>query len=327
MKLFTFKAPSSSGNGVHVGALDATGSTAVSFTRASRGDARFASMLALVRAGSAILDEAQSILDSHPADAAYDLAEVTLLAPLPDPPRFRDCSLFIEHLAPAFLGMARTLAAAAEDPDAEYERLVATGDFGRPAVFAERVIYYNADHLSVSGPGDEIVAPPDTHHVDYELEIAAVVGTTGRNLTAADAGAAIFGYTIFNDWSCRDLQTEVMASRLGPARGKDFDGANTVGPWIVTADELGDPYQLKMSARVNGETWSDGSSASIEHTFEDAVAYLSRGRTIHAGELLGSGTVLSGSPIEIGKRLKDGDEVELEVEGIGVLRNRLRLSR
>ncbi|MFT4287983.1 fumarylacetoacetate hydrolase family protein [Nocardioides sp.] len=326
MRLITFKAPSGTGNGVHVGAVDSTGTTAVSFTRASAQDPRFASMLALVRAGGGVLDEAQSILDSHPADAAYDLAEVTLLAPLPDPPRFRDCSLFIEHLAPAFLGMARNLAATAADPEAEYARLVATGDFDLPAVFSERVIYYNADHLSVSGPGAEIVAPPDTTHVDYELELAAILGHTATDVPVTEAAEAIFGYTIFNDWSCRDLQTEVMASRLGPARGKDFDGANAFGPWIVTADEIGDPYHLKMTARVNGETWSDGSSASMHHRFEDAIAYLSHGRTIYAGEILGSGTVLSGSPIEIGRRLKDGDEVELEIEGIGVLRNRLRLA-
>ena len=320
LRLITF----TTGNETHVGALD--GETAVSLTRASGADPRFASMLDLVRAGHTALDDARELIDSHPSDSVRDVQDVTLRAPLPNPTRFRDCSLFIAHLQPAFRGMARTLAAQADDPDAEYERLVATGKFDTPEVFSRQVIYYNADHTAVSGPGDVIVAPSESRQLDYELEFAAVMGTTAKDVAHEDASAVIFGYTILNDWSCRDLQMTVMESQLGPSRGKDFDGSNTFGPCIVTPDELGSPYELQMEARVNGEVWSHGSSSTMHHSFEDAIVHFSRGRTIHAGDVLGTGTVMSGSPIEIGKRLKDGDEVELEVEGIGVLRNRVQLS-
>lgn len=321
MKLITFTVAGTT----HTGALDGTGARAVSFTQASGGDPRFTSMLDLVQAGGDVLEDAQALLDSHAANAVYDVDAIRLLAPLPNPVRLRDCSLFIEHLQPAFRGMARSLAAKAEDPEAEYERLVASGTFDTPAVFSEQVVYYIADHTAISGPGDLIVAPAETRQFDYELEFAAVIGRTVKDVSREEATGAIFGYTILNDWSCRDLQTTVMSSQLGPSRGKDFDGSNTLGPCIVTADELGSPYALKMSARVNGETWSEGSSHSMHHSFEDAVRHFTDGRTLYAGEVLGSGTVLSGSPVEIGKRLKDGDEIELEVQGIGVLRNRIQL--
>lgn len=321
MKLITFTADGET----HVGAIDGSGERAISLTRASAGDPRFGSMLDLIRSGRPALDAAAELVGLHPVDAAFDLQDVTLRAPLPNPVRLRDCSLFIEHLQPAFRGLARKLAAEADDPEAEYERLIATGRFDMPPVFAENVIYYTADHTAVSGPGDLIVAPSETRQLDYELEFAAVIGRTGKNVSAQDAGDYIFGYTIFNDWSCRDLQNVAMSSQLGPSRGKDFDGSNTLGPCIVTADEIGSPYGLEMSARVNGEQWSHGSSATMHHTFEDAIAHFSLNRTIHAGEVLGTGTVLSGSPVEIGKQLKDGDEVELDVAGIGVLRNRVQL--
>jgi 2-keto-4-pentenoate hydratase/2-oxohepta-3-ene-1,7-dioic acid hydratase in catechol pathway len=321
MKLITFTADSRT----HVGVIDGSDAYAISLTSASKGDPRFASMLELIRGGRQALADAAEIVELHPVDAAFDLEAVTLKAPLPDPVRLRDCSLFIEHLQPAFRGMARKLASTADDPEAEYERLVATGKYDTPEVFARQVIYYNADHTSISGPGDVIVAPQETRQLDYELEFAAVLGRTGRDIGADDAADAIFGYTIFNDWSCRDLQSTAMGSQLGPSRGKDFDGSNTLGPCIVTADEIASPYDLELTARVNGEVWSHGFSSTMHHTFEDAVAHFSLGRTVHAGEVLGTGTVLSGSPVEIGRELKDGDEVELEVSGIGVLRNRVQL--
>lgn len=321
MKLITY----TFGGSTHVGA-HATGSAVVSLTKASGGDSRFTSMLDLIQAGGSVLEDAQTILDALPAEAIHQLSEITLRPPIPNPPRFRDCSLFLEHLQPAFRGIARAMADTSDDPESEYERLVATGNYDTPPVFSEEVIYYTGDHTAISGPGELIVAPPETRQLDYELEWAAIVGRTARNVGPQDAEAAIFGYTILNDWSCRDVRSVVMASRLGPARGKDFDGSNTLGPCIVTADEIASPYSLDMTARVNGEEWSRGSTSAMHHTFADAITYLSSGRTVYAGEVIGSGTVLSGSPFEIGKRLKDGDQVELEVAGLGVLRNRIQLS-
>lgn len=322
MKLTTFVAHGET----HVGALDESGDRAISLTQASQGDPRFTSMLGLIRGGQPALDVARELVDLHPAEAAFGLQDVTLRAPLPNPVRLRDCSLFIEHLQPAFRGMARKLAAETSDPEAEYQRLISTGRFDMPPVFSETVIYYMADHTAVSGPGDVIVAPLETRQFDYELEFAAVIGQTGKSVTRESAHNYIFGYTLFNDWSCRDLQNVAMSSQLGPSRGKDFDGGNTLGPWIVTADEMQSPYGLEMKARVNGEEWSHGSSSTMHHSFEDAIVHLSLNRTIYAGDVIGSGTVLSGSSVEIGKQLKDGDEVELEVAGIGVLRNRVQLS-
>ena len=158
--------------------------------------------------------------------------------------------------------------------------------------------------------------------IDYELELACVIGAGGRDISREDAASHIFGFTIFNDASARDAQMAEMAGQVGPAKGKDFDTGNVFGPWIVTREELGDPYSLEMVARVNGEEWSRGSSASMHHRFEDLIAFVSRAETLHPGEILGSGTVGSGCGLEQGRFLSSGDVVELEIEGIGTLRNR-----
>jgi 2-keto-4-pentenoate hydratase/2-oxohepta-3-ene-1,7-dioic acid hydratase in catechol pathway len=284
------------------------------------GDPEFSSAEALIAGGPDALAKARSVADA--AARSVPLAEVTLRAPLSRPARIRDCTLFIEHLEPAFRALARKQAADNDNPDAEYKRLVETGRFDLPEVLREQPVYYNVDPLSLSGPGELIVAPYFSQWLDYELEIGVVLGRTARDVTASDAADSIFGYTIYNDWSLRDVQTRVMQSNLGPAEGKDFDGGTTIGPCLVTKDEL-DPYALEMIARVNGEEWSRGNSASMAHSIEEAIVHLSRGKTIHATELWGSGTVLSGSGFELGRTLQDGDVVELEVEGIGVLRNQV----
>jgi 2-keto-4-pentenoate hydratase/2-oxohepta-3-ene-1,7-dioic acid hydratase in catechol pathway len=123
--------------------------------------------------------------------------------------------------------------------------------------------------------------------------------------------------------SARDAQATEMEGQLGPAKGKDFDTGNVLGPWLVTADEIGDPYDLTMVARVNGEEWSRGHSGTMHHRFEDIIAFVSRSETLHPGEILGSGTVGGGCGLELGRFLDPGDVVELEVERIGVLRNRI----
>jgi len=114
-----------------------------------------------------------------------------------------------------------------------------------------------------------------------------------------------------------------MAAGLGPAKGKDFDGANALGPWLVTADEIADPYNLTMVARVNGEEWSRGNSGEMHHRFEDIIAHVSRDETLHPGEFLGSGTVGGGCGLELGRMLAHGDVVELAIDGLGVLQNRV----
>jgi 2-keto-4-pentenoate hydratase/2-oxohepta-3-ene-1,7-dioic acid hydratase in catechol pathway len=159
--------------------------------------------------------------------------------------------------------------------------------------------------------------------MDFELEFGVFLSKPGRNISVEKAREHIFGYTIYNDFSARDTQFEEMQGMLGPAKGKSFDAGNVLGPWIVTADEIPDPYHLEMTARVNGEVWTNSTSSGMLHSFEDIIAYVSRGETLRAGEFFGSGTVGGGCGLELDRWLKHGDVVELEVGSIGILRNRV----
>jgi 2-keto-4-pentenoate hydratase/2-oxohepta-3-ene-1,7-dioic acid hydratase in catechol pathway len=266
-----------------------------------------ATMQELIEAGPDGLAAARAaVAAARPADKIA-LTDVRLLAPLPVPAQIRDCLVFEEHLRNAFARGAEL-----------------TGEAPRPIpdVWFEQPIYYKANRFSVVGPGADVVWPAYSQVMDYELELACVIGRGGRDIAPDDAPEHVFGYTIFNDASARDAQMREMAGQLGPAKGKDFDTGNVLGPWIVTPDELGDPQALAMTARVNGEEWSRGSSAAMHHSFADIIAHVSASETLHPGEVLGSGTVGTGCGLELGRFLADGDVVELEVEGIGVLRNR-----
>ncbi|KUN03495.1 hypothetical protein AQI95_23680 [Streptomyces yokosukanensis] len=309
----------------HLGALLDDDSAVLDLTAAAPEDDALRTMQSLIDSGADGLDRARTQCALRPERALVPRDAVRLLAPLPRPLRIRDCGLFVAHAAAALRELARRQAAEAADPDAEFERLMASGRFDLNPLFYERVLYYTCDHLSVSGPEDEIEVPAGAKELDYELEFAAVLGRTARDVDPSAAREHIFGYTVFNDWSARDLQIALMRTGVGPGEGKDFDGSNALGPCIVTSDELPDPYDLTMTARVNGEEWSRGRTDGMQHSFEDAVVHFSRGRSIHAGEVMASGTVPSGTAFDLGKRLRDGDVVELEVDGIGVLRNRVRI--
>lgn len=290
--------------------------------RSGAADAAFESMQSLLEAGPGAWDRARALLEVAPQEDVVERSSVRLRAPLPRPVRLRDCSLFLEHMEKALkLAGQRAVAAAPDAETAERERN--NPRYVMQPIFKDRVIYYNADAGSVSGPDDDIVWPRESKWIDYELEWACVVGKTARDVAPADAGSHIFGYTIFNDWSARDVQMAVMAANLGPGEGKDFEGGYGLGPCIATPDEFPNPYKLTMTARINGEEWSRGSTSSMHHRFEDAIVQFSRGKTIRAGEVIGSGTVLSGCGFELGRQLSPGDTVELEVEGIGILRNRV----
>jgi 2-keto-4-pentenoate hydratase/2-oxohepta-3-ene-1,7-dioic acid hydratase in catechol pathway len=165
--------------------------------------------------------------------------------------------------------------------------------------------------------------PSYTERFDYELEWGIFIGTLGADITEAAAPDHIAGYTVFDDFSARDIQMAEMRGRLGPAKGKDFDTGNAIGPWLVTRDELPDPYALTMTARVNGAEWSRGSTGDMHWSFEEIVSYISRSETLYPGDFIGSGTVGGGCGLELGAFLKRGDVVELEVERIGPLRNRV----
>jgi 2-keto-4-pentenoate hydratase/2-oxohepta-3-ene-1,7-dioic acid hydratase in catechol pathway len=180
--------------------------------------------------------------------------------------------------------------------------------------------YYKGIPDTVIGPDEEIPWPPYTEKLDHELELAAVIGRPGRDISPADALVHVFGWTIWNDVSARDVQARELPIGMGPGKAKDWDGSNVLGPCIVTADEL-DAGNLRMTVRVNGEVWGEDSSASMHHSFGDLIAYASLAETLHPGDVLGSGTAQGGSGLELDRWLRAGDVIELEIEGIGTLRN------
>jgi 2-keto-4-pentenoate hydratase/2-oxohepta-3-ene-1,7-dioic acid hydratase in catechol pathway len=182
--------------------------------------------------------------------------------------------------------------------------------------------YYKGLPDTVIGPEETIPWPAYTDRLDHELELAAVIGRRGKNIPRDEAMDHVFGYTIWNDVSARDVQTRELPIGMGPAKAKDWDGSNVLGPCIVTADEL-DGTNVQMTVRVNGEVWGEDSSASMHHTFADLIAYASQAQTVYPGEVLGSGTAPGGSGLELDRWIQPGDVVELEVEGIGVLRNQI----
>ena len=182
--------------------------------------------------------------------------------------------------------------------------------------------YYKGMPDTVIGPEDEIPWPSYTEKLDHELELAAVIGKRGRDIPRERALDHVFGWTIWNDLSARDVQTRELPLGLGPAKAKDWDGSNVLGPWIVTADEL-DASHLLMTVRVNGEVWGEDRSSNMHHAFADLIAYASLAQTLYPGEVFGSGTAAGGSGLELDRWLAEGDVIELEIEGIGILRNRV----
>jgi len=261
------------------------------------------------------LDAALALGDQAVAGTGVPLSDVRLLAPI-RPACLRDFVAFETHVE----GVRRSIDGAAGVPDAWYDAPT----------------FYFANPHTIIGPDDDAVFPESSSARDFELEVAVVLGAGGTSLTTAQAGAAIFGYTILNDWSARDLQRREMRVSLGPAKGKDF--ASTLGPWIVTADELA-PYRdsdgflgLCCTAAVNGVEVGRDVLSNMGWTFETLIAYASRDSRVAAGDVLGSGTVGNGGCLaELWGRhgaqapppLRDGDVVTLTVQGIGSISNRV----
>jgi 2-keto-4-pentenoate hydratase/2-oxohepta-3-ene-1,7-dioic acid hydratase in catechol pathway len=322
MRLVTFAAAGPE----RVGALIDNDARIVDFA-AARSDAgpAFSSMQALIEAGDSALDRARAIVAdaSRSGRGVVEAAKVRLLAPLPCPPQLRDFLCFEKHLVQAFARLRTIRAAAAPDPEKALREMEQQGAFAVPKIWYERPNFYKPSRFGVCGPDQDVVWPAYSQTIDYELEFACVIGKAGRNLAKEQARGHIFGYTIFNDLSARDEQTKEMLSSLGPGKGKDFDNSNPIGPCIVTADEIPDPYALEMIVRVNGQERGRGNSREMHWKYEDCIAFVSRDETVHPGELFCSGTVGNGSGLETGRFLEPGDVVELEVEKIGVLRNRI----
>ncbi len=188
-----------------------------------------------------------------------------------------------------------------------------------PPYWYEAPVYYKGNHRALLGPGETCERPSYTESLDFELELALVIGRGGRNIEPADASEHVFGFTIFNDFSARDIQAREMSVWLGPAKGKDF--ANALGPCIVTADEVRAEPDLAMICRVNGEEWGRARSSDMHWKWADMIAHLSRDEDVWAADVLGSGTPGGCCGLDLGRTLQPGDVVELEIERIGVLRN------
>jgi 2-keto-4-pentenoate hydratase/2-oxohepta-3-ene-1,7-dioic acid hydratase in catechol pathway len=267
-------------------------------------------MIAFLKAGAmarAAADAALTWLAACGATAGprgenlrYALADVRLLAPVPRPNSIRDTLSFEGHMI-------------------NFERR--TGK-KTPARWYDTPIYYKGNSSSVIGPEQDVIWPAYTEKLDYELEFGIFIGKQGANIPVADAPAFIAGYTIFNDISARDIIPGEVQMFLGPAKGKDVDTGNVMGPCLITPDEL-DPTNLDMVARINGEEWSRSNSKDMYWSFAEIIAYISRNETLYPGDFIGSGTVANGCGDEMDRWIKPGDMVELEVQGIGILRNRI----
>ncbi len=264
---------------------------------------------ALLELGDSPIDRLRDALARDVPAPALPLPSVRLRSPILQPPTVRDFFSFEDHAS-------------------------GHGSRALHEAWYRLPIFYFSNTLRIFGPDDVVPFPAASDRLDYELELGCVIGREGSDIAAADALDYIAGFCVFNDWSARDLQFDEMAVGLGPAKGKD--AATTLGPWLVTTDEMA-PYlqdcrlQVKCAARVNGEVWlDDGDGGAAYHSWGDFVERASKDSRIVPGDVLGSGTVSGGSipeaiqlGIESARYLQPGDEVELEVEGIGILRNTL----
>jgi 2-keto-4-pentenoate hydratase/2-oxohepta-3-ene-1,7-dioic acid hydratase in catechol pathway len=236
----------------------------------------------------------------------FSLSKVKLIAPLPNPRSFRDFYAFEQHVKTARENRGLEMI-----PE-----------------WYEIPVFYFSNHLVMKGPEELIERPEQCKWLDYELEIACIIGKEGRNISRDQANNHIFGYCILNDWSARDLQRKEMMVGLGPAKGKDF--ATSIGPYILTKDKLDDMvtakgFNVKMTAKVNGILLSEGNMQDLFYSFGEMIERASDGVTLLPGEVIGSGTVGTGCLLELGQDvhrwLEPGDVVELEIDSFGVLRN------
>jgi fumarylacetoacetate (FAA) hydrolase len=252
------------------------------------------------------VEELAGSLSIGGAEMLLPLSRVKLHAPLPRPSSLRDFYAFEQHVATAY----------------------AVRNAPVPPAWYDIPVFYFSNHGAIYGP-DADIPMPSTAALDYELELACVIGRTCRDVDPEDMEQVVAGFVIMNDWSARDLQREEMSVRLGPAKGKDF--ATSLGPVLVTLDELAEwalpdgRHNLHMVARVNGDERSRGNARDSYYTFGEMIARASRDCTLYPGDVLGSGTVGTGCLLELtqgqGPWLRRGDEVELEITGLGTLKN------
>ncbi|RMF17895.1 MAG: fumarylacetoacetate hydrolase family protein [Candidatus Dadabacteria bacterium] len=245
--------------------------------------------------------------------------EVRLCAPLSRVPKMHCYSVYEAH-------MQRSLEAVlAMRVHPWLARLARRGGLIRlPKSWYQKPTYYKGNPTSLIGPDDELPYPKHTEMLDYEMELALIVGQRGMDIEPGDARGYIFGYTIFNDFSARDvLIRELLRGRVGPLKGKDFEYGNAIGPWIVTPDELGDPHGIDMRVWVNGELAGAASTSGMSHTIDALLVESSRTEALVPGQLIATGVPAGGCGLESQRFLKPGDRVRIEIDGIGRLENRI----
>ncbi len=310
MKLVTYLHPES--QSPRPGAI--IGETVIDLGTAAGPDAP-ASLMELIQAGpgawetvrKAVEQAAADLTEGGPRAEKLTVPAPRLLSPI-QPVSLRDAYAFEQHVKKANENRGRPV----------------------PEEWYQFPIFYYTNSNAIFGPNDTTPYPRYTNALDFELEIAAVIGSRGKDLSAEAAASTIFGFTIFNDWSARDIQRAEMKAGLGPAKGKDF--ASSLGPCIITVDELSDRatgrpgvFDLAMTARVNGQMLSQGNFKDIYWSFGEILARISDEVSLLPGEVVGSGTVGTGCLLELtkgqGPWLQPGDVVELEIERIGILRN------
>ena len=256
------------------------------------------SMSAAIALGDQFLEAATEAAQRRGDDASLSF-EGLHWAPACDPSVVRDGLTFVKHIRQFHERMKLTPAAAL---------LQVPG-------------YFKGSPWTVIGHDAEVPWPARAEKMDYELELGWVIGRGAHNITPETARSHLFGVTIFNDFSARDLQANEFAIGMGPTKSKDF--AYGIGPWITTIDEFPRLDKIRMAVRVNGETWGEGDTSEMLWSVEELIAYVSLGDHVQPGDVIGSGTMGNGSALELGRTPSPGDVVELDVSGVGVLRNRM----
>jgi 2-keto-4-pentenoate hydratase/2-oxohepta-3-ene-1,7-dioic acid hydratase in catechol pathway len=321
LKLVTFELPSPVGPIRRSGALEGEHVFDLALSRtaqlASQGNPRAGAigaaevpedMLEFIRGGEYALEAAREAIDHvkaagdegiEGAQLRHALADVRLLAPMPRPNSLRDHVSFEEHFKNSMKTFGST------DPI--------------PEEWFKLPIHYKGYVDRIFGPEDLVPYPTITEKFDYELEVCAVVGKSGYRVRAEDATPYILGYTLLNDWTARDFQQRDQSVGTGPAISKDI--GSTVGPCIATPDEFN--TSSKLTARIDGEVWSEGSLEAMQFSYEEMIEFSTLDGVVEPGDLLASGTIGGGCGLEFDRYVPPGATVELEAEGIGVLRNKV----
>lgn len=288
-------------------------------------DAAFKDMLSFISEMPNILERTNVLIEivknRGPEEIIIPLKKLQLLAPLPRPSSIRDFVAFEDHLVNSMHTIAGWYFPPVKWINGIWKSLTGKSILKPPKLWYKIPAYYKGNPLTVIGPDIDIQWPSYAVKLDYELEFGIYISRQGRDIPVNKAGEYIAGYTIFNDVSARMMQLKEMKLRMGPTKGKDFDTSNIMGPYLVTPDELPNPYNLEMVARINGIEWSKGNSRQMHYSFEEIISYVSRNETLYSGEFFGSGTVPTGCGLELNRWIHPGDVIELEVERLGVLRN------